>query len=226
MSYDAVLFDMDGVLLHGAETVSWIYETAARRALDDFDAHDPDHKIDSLEGFHYTPAMESTCQALGVDVAAFWERRESYAATLENRQLREGERKPFDDITVLEELVGSHRLGLVSNNRQATVEQMISVCGLEFMDVAIGRDHSLAGYDDRKPEPTMLRAALRELDTEAGLYVGDSAKDVVAADRAGIDSAFLYRSHNDDIDLDCTPTIELTGLADLIGHVGTPVTDS
>lgn len=226
MSYNVVLFDMDGVLLHGAETVSWIYETAAKKALEEFDAHETAHEIDSLTGFHYTPAMEATCEALGVPVAEFWERRESHAAELENQQLRDSERQPFDDITVLEELADSYQLGVVSNNRQATVDQMLSVCGLEFMDVAIGRDHSLAGYDDRKPEPTMLLAALRQLETEAGLYVGDSAKDVVAADRAGIDSAYLYRSHNEDIDLDCTPTIELTGLTDLLERISTTVPDS
>jgi len=219
MSYEAVLFDMDGVLLHGAETVSWIYQTAARNALEDFDVYPPTHEIDALERFHYTPAMQSTCNKLGVSVEDFWERRETYAAKLENQQLRDGERRPFDDIDVIEELAASHKLGVVSNNRQATVDEMISVCGLDFMDVAIGRCHSLEGYDDRKPDPTMLSTALRTLDTEAGLYVGDSAKDVTAADRAGIDSAFLYRSHNADIGLDCSPTIELTGLADLLNHV-------
>ena len=226
MCYDAILFDMDGVLLHGAETESCVYEAAATKALENFGVERINHNHNSLKKFHYTSAMESTCEALGIPVEEFWKQRENYAAELENRQIRDGERGPFDDIEVLKELAPSHSLGVVSNNRQATVDQMISVCGLDFMDIAIGRDHSLAGYYDRKPEPTMLQAALRKLSAETGLYVGDSTKDVIAADRAGIDSAFIYRPHNADINLDCAPTMELTGLDGLITQSGTAVTDS
>lgn len=221
MSYDAVLFDMDGVLLHGAETVSWIYETAAIKALAEFDVSAEYRDISALEGFHYTPAMQSTCDELGVPVEEFWERREAYAAELENQQLRNGGRKPFDDIETVEQLAISHKLGVVSNNRQATVDQMVSVCGLEFIDVAIGRNHALTGYYDRKPEPTMLTDALRTLEADHALYVGDSAKDITAAARAGIDSAFLRRSHNANLALQVTPSVELEGLADLFEHITT-----
>lgn len=221
MSYDAVLFDMDGVLLHGAETVSWIYETAASKALAEFDVSAEYRDISALEGFHYTPAMQSTCDELGVPVEEFWERREAYAAELENQQLRNGGRKPFDDIETLERLAISHKLGVVSNNRQATVDQMVSVCGLDFIHVAIGRDHALTGYYDRKPDPTMLTDALRKLELDHALYVGDSAKDITAAARAGIDSAFVRRSHNANLDLQEDPSIEIEGLADLFEHIAT-----
>jgi HAD superfamily hydrolase (TIGR01549 family) len=165
--------------------------------------------------------MQSTCDELGVPVEEFWERREAYAAELENQQLRNGGRKPFDDIETLERLARSHKLGVVSNNRQATVDQMISVCGLDFIEVAIGRDHSFTGYYDRKPEPTMLTDALRTLEADHALYVGDSAKDITAASSAGIDSAFVRRSHNTDLDLQEEPSVEIEGLVDLSEHVET-----
>lgn len=219
MSYEAVLFDMDGVLLQGAETVSWIYETAASKTLTDFDVSVDAQNVPTLTEFHYTSAMQSTCDQLGLSVEEFWERREAYAAKLENQQLRNGGRRPFSDVKTLEQLADSHKLGVVSNNRQATVDEMLSVCGLEFIDVAIGRDHSLTGYYDRKPEPTMLNDALRTLEVDHALYVGDSTKDITAAARAGIDSAFIRRSHNANLDLQEEPNVEIEGLADLSEHI-------
>ncbi len=219
MTYDAVLFDMEGVLLKGSETASWIYRTAAGKAIDDLGLQATHHDMAALEDFHYTQKMQSTCERIGVSAEEFWERREAHAAELENQQLRDGEREPFADVRVLEELVPSFTLGVVSNNRQATVDQMTSVYGLDYMNVAIGRDHSLKGYYDRKPEPTMIAAALRDINAKSALYVGDSPKDIVAADRAGIDSAFVRRSHNADTELEHPPIMEVGGLVELADRI-------
>jgi HAD superfamily hydrolase (TIGR01549 family) len=215
MEYKALLFDMEGVLLQGAETASWIYRAAASRALEDLDVHAEDDELAILGAFHYTQTMESVCEELGVSVAEFWKLREDHAAELENKQLGNGERKVFCDIEALEDLVPAHRFGIVSNNRQATVDQMVSVFNLDYINVAIGREHSLEGYNDRKPEPTMLLSALRVLGTDDAIYIGDSPKDIIAAKRAGIDSAFIRRSHNANLDLQEKPNIEIDGLEDL-----------
>jgi len=215
MSYEVILFDMDGVLLRGAETSADVYRKAAREALRESGIDPLESNSDAVEQFHYTDKMRSTCEELGVDVAKFWKRREHHAARLENEQIREGEREPYDDIKTLKELSQSHRLGIVSNNRQSTVEEVVSVCNLEFVDPVVGRDHKLSGYYDRKPAPTLLMEATQSLGTEDAIYVGDSEKDVIAAHRAGLDSAFLRRSHNSHIDIEAPPTVEIETLNQL-----------
>jgi len=45
--------------------------------------------------------------------------------------------------------------------------------------------------------------------------VGDDESDVVAAHRAGIDSAFIRRPHRRDADLDVEPTYVIDDLHDL-----------
>ncbi|PSQ14696.1 hypothetical protein BRC99_02630 [Halobacteriales archaeon QS_7_69_60] len=46
----------------------------------------------------------------------------------------------------------------------------------------------------------------------SALYVGDSGSDVVAAHRAGLDSAFLRRPHVRDAELPADPTHEVETL--------------
>lgn len=216
MSYDTILFDMDGVLLQGAETDSKIYEIAASQTLTGMtDGNVSDDDLSRINGFHYTQEMETVCKKLNVKTENFWEQREQFAAELENEHIRKGKRQPFDDVGILDDLAQSYNLGVVSNNRQATVDQAVSVLEMEFIDVAIGRDHSLEGYYDRKPEPTLIINALQKLETKDALYVGDSKKDIIAASRANVDSAFIHRPHNTKLVMDEEPDIRLDSLTEL-----------
>lgn len=45
--------------------------------------------------------------------------------------------------------------------------------------------------------------------------MGDSESDVVAANRAGMDSVFVRRSHCEDVDLSVTPDYEATDLREV-----------
>jgi phosphoglycolate phosphatase-like HAD superfamily hydrolase len=57
---------------------------------------------------------------------------------------------------------------------------------------------------------------LSDLGVENALYIGDSETDLVAAHRAGIDSAFLRRDHVADVNLSTEPTIEVATLEELV----------
>jgi phosphoglycolate phosphatase-like HAD superfamily hydrolase len=113
-------------------------------------------------------------------------------------------------------------LGLVSNNQHATIEFLLAHYDLPDFETARGRRPTLAGAAMRKPEPDYLEAALEDLGTVDALYVGDSAKDVIAAQRAGIDSAYLRREHVADVELAAEPTFEVADLRDLIERVVAP----
>jgi phosphoglycolate phosphatase-like HAD superfamily hydrolase len=111
------------------------------------------------------------------------------------------------------------RLGLVSNNQAETVAFLVDYYGFDQFETVYGREPSLAGARRRKPEPYYLEQALADLGAQRALYVGDSQKDVRAAHRAGIDSAFLRREHRADADLDVEPTYDLQDLHALVETV-------
>jgi HAD superfamily hydrolase (TIGR01549 family) len=214
---------MDGVLLQGAETDSKIYEIAASQTLTRMtDGNVSEDDLSRINGFHYTQEMETVCKELNVKIEDFWKQREQIAAELENEDVRKEKRQPFDDVGVLKDLTQSYKLGVVSNNRQATVDQAVSILEIEFIDVAIGRDHSLEGYYDRKPEPTLIINALEKLETKDALYVGDSEKDIIAASRANVDSAFIHRPHNSKLVINKEPDIRLDSLAELKNELKIP----
>lgn len=226
--YDAVLFDMDGVLLSGAGTDPEVYREAARAAVADCGVADPPADgLEALGGAGLGDDLTAACDDLGVDLGAFWAAREDHAARISRDRLERGSREPFDDVAVLHDLAagdvecdrfdgGGVSLGVVSNNRQATVEFVAEWAGFDdAVSLLRGRDPTVEGYRRRKPDPHYLSEALDDLDADDALYVGDRETDLLAAERAGADGAFVRRSHNADADLGRTPDYELDSLWEL-----------
>ena len=60
---------------------------------------------------------------------------------------------------------------------------------------------------------------LIDLDATEALYIGDSEKDIVAAQRAGVDSVFLRRDHVTDTTLSVDPTAEVPDLWTLVDRL-------
>ncbi|WP_126662868.1 HAD family hydrolase [Haloterrigena salifodinae] len=208
-----ILFDMDGVLLEGPGTHPQVYADAADAALDELEA-DPtptqraDLRRNDLEN------VADHCEALGIDPARFWQLKERYASQGTHDRLRAGERGLYDDIDAIEALAERTTVGLVTNNRHETAEFVADYVGIDF-EVVRGRDPTLEGYRRRKPEPDYIEDALDELGSSEGLYVGDSIKDVTAGRAAGLETAFLRRSHNRGLDRPAEATLELESLAAL-----------
>ena len=63
----------------------------------------------------------------------------------------------------------------------------------------------------------LVLSVLDELGVEPdnALYVGDRENDMVAADNAGMDGAFIRRSHNQEVKLDRDPAYEIESLTEL-----------
>jgi len=77
------------------------------------------------------------------------------------------------------------------------------------------REKSVAAAQRRKPNPEYLTDALNSIGVSSGLYVGDSNVDILAADRAGMDVAFIRRPHRTEYDLVAEPTYEINSLEEL-----------
>ncbi|WP_135665231.1 HAD family hydrolase [Halorhabdus rudnickae] len=215
--YDAIVFDLDGVLLTGYHTAPAVYRQATVTALADFDAatNEPPAELVMPDD---VATIRRLCERFDVPAASYWGYREHAATELENDWIREGEREPFPDVDVLETLAESGELAIASNNRHGTVRFVRDYFPWgDHFEAAYGRAPTLPGYDRMKPDPHYLQTALDALGVKPGnaLFVGDRLSDVETADRAGADSALLVRE-GDRPEGDPEPTFEIESLEGLL----------
>lgn len=195
MTYETILFDMDGVLLTGYHTDREVYRQAAAATLADFGIDYEGEPPPGLVDPDDISEVRTTCDDLSLPATSAWAYRERAATTIENERIAAGDRVPFDDTAVLADLADDHPLAIVSNNRQGTVRFTA-----EYFDWPLnavrGRYPTLTEFGKRKPDAHLLRWMLDRLDAGEALFVGDRRTDIAAADRAGIDSALLARDGN------------------------------
>ena len=218
---EAVLFDMDGVILDGWGTDDAVHSRALDDVLAERDLRVTGDLRRPLETYEYDDDFRGACAELGVDPATLFRAREERSAKRSVARIAAGTRRLCPDVDAIGELEERVPVGLVSNNYHPTVEFVVDHFRLDAFSFVRGRDLGPEGFRRRKPDPHYLNEALDALDASAGLYVGDRATDVIAAERAGLDGVFLRREHNAALDLDVEPTAEIDTLRDLVGLVET-----
>lgn len=212
----AVLFDMDGVLLEGRSADSVVHSLALEDLLADRGLEvDADARA-ALSQYEYTDGFVDACAAVGVDPVSFYTAREERSAAHIIDRIGDGGRGVYADVNAVDRLPDRAAVGLVSNNYHPAVTFVVERFGLAAFEFARGRDFGPEGFSRRKPEPYYLHEALDALGASGGLYVGDRETDVVAAERAGLDSVLLRREHNADAVLDVEPTVEVDGLDEVV----------
>ncbi|WP_330632090.1 HAD family hydrolase [Halocatena halophila] len=213
VSYDTVVFDNDGVLVVPPPRSSQL--RATRRAFEAVGVSTvaDEHVGAIVDGIH-PDELYALCAEYELDPETFWAKREHFDERSQVLEFEAGSRSTYDDVAIVPEL--SQTCGLVSNNHQSTVEFVLSHFGLQSaFDVCYGRPRTIESLAEKKPEPTFIDAALSALEPENALYVGDSETDLIAAERAGIDAAFLRRDHRAETELSVEPTYELADLYEL-----------
>ncbi|GGN21460.1 HAD family hydrolase [Halarchaeum nitratireducens] len=211
--YDAVVFDNDGVIVEPSD--SDVLLDAVVDAFAAFDVTVDPNEVEASIGDD--PVPRELLQKHDLDPEAFWHQRELTASLFQQAHTRDGGKAVYEDVDALAAL--DVPLGLVSNNQHATVEFLLAHHGLDYFETVYGRQPTLAGAARRKPEAHYLKNALADLGAATALYVGDSETDVIAAHRAGLDSAFLRREHVRDAALDVEPTYEFSDLRELVETV-------
>ncbi|WP_435347562.1 HAD family hydrolase [Haloarchaeobius sp. HRN-SO-5] len=216
-TYDAVLFDNDGVLVEppGRETQL----EAIRSAFGSFDVEAVDERhVRAVVSGVSVDTLHEVCSAYDLDVEAFWAAREDHDERSQFEAFRAGSRGRYDDVTAIEDL--EVPCGVVSNNHHSTVEFVLEFFELDpLFDTYHGRPKTVESLRLKKPNTHYLDRAVAELDVGSALYVGDSASDVVAAHRAGMDSAFVRREHCADVTHETPPTYEVETLHELLDLV-------
>ncbi|QSG07072.1 HAD family hydrolase [Halapricum desulfuricans] len=208
--YDAVVFDNDGVLLE-LTGMPPHYE-GARDAFAAVGVDDPaEEDVKAMSIGVTVPDLRGVCERYGLDPETFWRARDREIARKQQAEMRAGRKEPYDDIEALAAL--ELPLGVVSSNQDATVEFAFEYFDLDrHFQTVYGRPPTVESLRRKKPEPYYIEQALSDLGTRDALYVGDSETDIQAAHAAGIDAAFVRRSHRADLELSSTPDYEVDGL--------------
>ena len=223
MEYEAVVFDNDGILVELVDRA--VLRTAAEETFAALGITDPaaEH-VDRVVVGVAPDALERVCAAYDVDPDSFWRTRDRLTSAVQRAEMRAGRTGLYDDVDALRSL--DVPLGIVSSNQQATVDFTLDHFGTrDLFETAYGREPTVESLRRKKPNTYYLDRALAELDVDDALFVGDSETDLLAAERAGIDSAFVRRSHRIDLELGVTPTYELTGLDELLALERVPTRD-
>ncbi|MBZ6495224.1 HAD family hydrolase [Natrinema longum] len=211
--YDAVLFDSDGVLVEPPASETQVAATRAAFREAGVDDVARRHLDDIVSGVTVEDLHE-ICADYDLDPENFWEARERHDERSQFDAFRAGTRDRYDDVTTIADLPQDR--GVVSNNHHSTIEFVLDAFDLESLfETYYGRPKTIESLRVKKPDPHFLERALADLGAGSALYVGDSEHDVIAAHRAGIDSAFVRRQHCPDGALSVTPTYDIETLSAL-----------
>lgn len=217
--YEAVVFDNDGVLLEltGMEP----HYEGAREAFAAVGVDDPaDADVEAISIGVSPETLHTVCDRYDLDPETFWFERDRAIAQRQHAEMRAGRKRPYDDIHHLDAF--ECPLGVVSSNQVATVEFAFEHFDLDrYFETVYARPPTVESLHRKKPAPYYIEQALSDLGTRDALYVGDSETDIEAAHAAGIDSAFVRRSHRADTTLSVTPEYELTELGEVVDLVRT-----
>lgn len=217
MAYDAILFDHDGVLLEVDYDPARSFEPEVRKLLAGFGIQDPDGEdVEELSSLGDPARKRAVCESYGISVEEFWRRRERRSLEYQKEMIQRGEKELYTDFNAVEMLYDSFDLGVVSNNQRRFVNFVLQRFDAGYLfETVHGRGDGWKDLARLKPDTYYLQQAMQDIGTEDVLYVGDSWVDVEAADRAGLDSAFIRRRHREGYELRTEPTYELAGLHEL-----------
>jgi HAD superfamily hydrolase (TIGR01549 family) len=224
-TYEAVLFDNDGVLTTLVDRS--VLREAAAAAFDAFDVDPDPDDVDRVTVGVSPDDLAAVCRRYDLSPAAFWRVRDETSSRAQVEAVRRGEKGLYDDVDAVARLALPR--GVVSSNQQATLDFLVDHFGLDgWFETVYGREPTPESLTRKKPATHYLDRALADLGVAAEdtLFVGDSWVDVVAGDRAGCDTAFVRRPHRRDHSLDVAPTYEVETLAALLALDRVPVDDS
>lgn len=208
LKYNTIIFDMDGIIINSMEDEEWKYN-AVEEALDELNVENKNKQIyDALLGdMGYKKCLE-VCNSFGIDAREAWELVATKTTEHRIKEIEEERIKLLPGFEEFRDFLNNFNVkkGVISNAPMNAVELTVRSFDLKsFFDFYLG----VRDFDDlqvRKPHPNHLEIARAELKREPCIYIGDAESDIIAAQRAGMDSAWVKRS---EIDSDVSANYEV-----------------
>ncbi|WP_136589525.1 HAD family hydrolase [Salinigranum halophilum] len=221
-TYDAVVFDNDGVLTTLVDRA--ILRTAAAETFAAFDVDPAPEDVDRVTVGVSPDDLATVCDRYDLSPEAFWRLRDETSSRAQIDAVHRGEKRLYDDIDAVEAI--DLPLGVVSSNQQATLDFLFDHFAIDsWFGTVHGREPTPESLALKKPATHYVERALESLavDADRTLFVGDTWVDVVAGDRAGCDTAFVRRPHRRDHTVELPPTYEVETLDELLALDRVPV---
>jgi HAD superfamily hydrolase (TIGR01509 family) len=185
MSFKAIFFDKDGVLINSFDTVF----TAMNEAFTIYGYNRPGKEEFRKEWWGIRADLNIE-KKLGISKE---EAQEIFEYYKEKRGELEGLTKLYPGVKeVLRELDGDYNLGVVTSTFKAVALEILDSFGIsDFFDVIIGGDET-----NPKPAPDSLLKACEELRIRPNnaVYVGDTDADIGAGKAAGCNTVIVTTS--------------------------------
>lgn len=213
MAYDGLLLDFDGIVVGvmGDATRLPQFRAAITDRVERAGRSLDPELIDRLAHGVTHETLTALSERTGIPAEELWRYRDDALATVLEEAGRSGEKTPYEDVAVLQSL--SVPIGIASNNQQRVIESILATHGLAGQFDAIrAREPTPASLKAKKPQPTFLDAVIDELGVENPLFVGDKESDIIAGQRARVDTVLLRREHNATRPIDTEPTYEKNSL--------------
>ena len=185
MKYNAVIFDLDGTLVH--TTPEYRYQIVGQ-TLKDFGATSSNQNIDRF--WFETRRDQIIKENFGLEPEQFWKTYRKYDTTELRKQLT----KVYDDVNYVQELkMAGCKTGIVTGAPLPIAMLEIDMLGKENFD-AIVVAHRLNGFMP-KPHPQGLESCLELLgvNKSKAVYVGNADEDVETAKNAHVFDVLLLR---------------------------------
>lgn len=207
-TYEYILFDWDGCL---AETLD-IWMDAYKQSLEDFSLSATDKEIAAQFGDWEGP------KKLGISDNDY----ESYIARLMELvneklpkvKLYPGARKLLESLRK-----NDKNMALITSSKKANIKAALHNNDLEkYFDVILAAED----VENHKPHPEVIEKSLDMLNgaKDKAVIIGDSSKDLEAAQNANIDSILVYpNSHKTYYDLEKLKDYKPTYILDSLGKV-------
>ncbi len=133
-------------------------------------------------------------EKFGIAAEDFWREVDKNNLKFREFMLREGKLRKYDDCEVIKELNGV-KIAWSASSKEC-VEFVLKYIGfLQYFDGIFGKDYQNYKFlEDMKPNPGLLLEIKKIYGCDKCYVIGDSERDIIAAERAGCIAIFVNRT--------------------------------